>query len=105
MILFCKPATLYLFTNFSPVASFNCTFDDGFCNWKSVSNTKLNLKWGRQQTSTSNTGPDSDHTSGGNDTTLFMHIRFIILLHLIKKHKDNLNSMIFYSYITYCKST
>jgi hypothetical protein len=53
-----------------PVSTFDCTFESGFCMWKSTNDSTF--KWQRGQgislTSSSNSGPlDKDHTLGTSD--------------------------------------
>ncbi|XP_045197098.2 MAM and LDL-receptor class A domain-containing protein 1-like isoform X2 [Mercenaria mercenaria] len=44
--------------------SFNCSFDDGFCNWEQDKTDDFDWKWLSGSTPTQRTGPEFDHTSG-----------------------------------------
>jgi hypothetical protein len=42
----------------------NCTFENGFCNFRQVTTDDFDWTWTNTSTPTVGTGPDRDHTTG-----------------------------------------
>ncbi|XP_067933319.1 MAM and LDL-receptor class A domain-containing protein 1-like [Watersipora subatra] len=59
-----KAPTTIIASTASPFGNINCNFDKGLCGWVQDLKDKFNWKSLNKPTSTSRTGPTSDHTSG-----------------------------------------